>query len=194
MSSQLAVVAIILCVVIIIIGVLWLKKHKRRVSVRYKLILEPFVEEEVKRIIIPDGVGGVIEIEHLILLEQGFLVIDTYPIAGNLFGADNIEQWTQIMEGRSYKFINPLHRIQLSRQALKLLAPDIPIFYRVIFSADADFPKGKPAHVSTLETLSADLTYLKSEKPIAQQAQKAWDMVMRIARKDGQAVVREANE
>lgn len=114
-------------------------------------------------------------------------------MAGNLYGADTIDQWTQIIDGRSYKFANPLRRIRTSRQALISLAPDVPVFCRVIFNSDSIFPKGKPDEVSVLESLENDMLMVKNEKIITQQAQQAWNTIMRIARKDGQAVIRQGN-
>ena len=112
-------------------------------------------------------------------------------MAGNLYGADTIDQWTQIIDGRSYKFANPLRRLRTSRQAIKSLAPNIPVFCRVIFNADSFFPKGKPSDVSVLETLADDMMILNNEKKIPEEAGKAWDAIRRIARKDGQAVQRQ---
>jgi len=156
-------------------------------------ILRPYVKDEIKQVIIPDGIGGLLEIEHLILLEQGILLIETYPMAGNLFGAEMIDQWTQIIDGRSYKFANPLRHIRTSRQAIKVLAPEIPVFCRVIFNSDSYFPKGKPDEVSILESLSDDLLFINEEKIISKQATQAWERIMRIARKDGQAIIRKGN-
>ena len=122
----------------------WWKKRQLSSAVQMERILHSLKRDEVKEIIIPDGIGGLLGIEHLILLEQGLLILETYPISGNLFGAEQIDNWTQIINGRSFKFTNPLHRIHTARQALKLLAPNVPIFCRVVFNADSHFPKGKP--------------------------------------------------
>ncbi|MDB2705703.1 NERD domain-containing protein [Pseudomonadota bacterium] len=158
-----------------------------------KSILQPYIKNEIKHIIIPDGIGGLLEIEHLILLDQGLFLIETYPMAGNLYGAETIDLWTQIVDGRSYKFDNPLRRLRISRQAIKSLAPDIPVFCRVIFNSDSIFPKGKPSEVSVLESLAEDMLLVKNEKRITNQAQQTWDTIMRIARKDGQAVTRQGD-
>lgn len=166
---------------------------KRKKSARHQmaLILKPYVRDEIKNIIIPDGIGGLLEIEHLILLDQGLLLIETYPMSGNLFGAETIDQWTQLVSGRSYKFANPLRRIRTSRQALTVLAPNIPIFCRVIFNADSVFPKGKPDEVSVLSSLGDDMINIQASTVKMDLALQVWERIMRIARKDGQAVLRE---
>jgi len=157
------------------------------------LILKPYIQNEEKDIIIPDGIGGLLEIENLILTDRGLLLIETYPMSGNLFGSETIEQWTQIIDGRSYKFANPLRHIRTSRQALMVLAPNIPIFCRIVFNADSIFPKGKPEEVSVLSSLAEDLLCIDSSPLLTEQSKQAWEVIMRIARKDGQAVNREGS-
>lgn len=151
--------------------------------------LRRFKKDEVQSIIIPDGIGGLIEVERLVLLEQGLLVIECYPMNGHLFGSEHIDQWTQIIDGRSFKFPNPAHHIQNVKHAIQLLVPKMPIYSRIVFTADGDFPKGIPEGVSLLKTLEADLDTMISSVPIPELSQKAWERVLRIARKNGQAVM-----
>lgn len=194
MLDETSIIILSLVAVTIFVVIIWqLKRHRRSTDLMMTSILQPYIKKEIKHIIIPDGIGGLLEIEHLILLDQGLFLIETYPMAGNLYGAETIDLWTQIVDGRSYKFNNPLRRLRTSRQAIKSLAPDIPVFCRVIFNSESVFPKGKPSEVSVLESLAEDMLTVKNEKRIANQAQQAWDTIMRIARKDGQAVTRQGN-
>lgn len=151
-------------------------------------ILKPYTRDEIDEIIIPDGIGGLLEIEHLILMDQGLLLIETYPMSGNLFGAETIDMWTQIIDGRSYKFANPLRRIRTSRQAIKALAPNVPVFCRIIFNANSIFPKGKPDEVSVINSLAEDMQWITNEPARTVATHQAWEKIMRIARKNGQAV------
>lgn len=154
-------------------------------------ILRDYKREEVRSIVIPDGIGGLLELDRLILTERGLLLIETYSMTGHLFGAEQIDQWTQIIEGRSFKFANPLHHIQNAKYALQQLAPKIPVFYRVVFTGDSDFPKGKPDYVSTLQTLEQDLQGILEAPKMSDSSVKAWKRILRIGRKNGQAVLRE---
>lgn len=163
------------------------KKHYA--SKKIDLALKGYSQAELHDVVFPDGVGGLVEIERLVLVKQGILVIETYPISGNLFGADKIEQWTQMLNGKSFKFTNPLYRIQMLRQAIKAIAPSTPIFYRVIFTAnDSSFPKGKTDDVSTLFSLENDLEMLKQSPVMTEKQRSNWQRILRIARKDGQAI------
>lgn len=148
--------------------------------------------EEVRAVVIPDGIGGLLELDRLVLTEYGLLVIESYPISGHLFGSEQIDQWTQILDGRSFKFANPLRHIHNARYALQILAPKLPIHCRVVFTADSDFPKGRPEDVSTLASLEQDLQPILQMQKIPASSQLGWQRVLRIARKNGKAVLREA--
>lgn len=170
------------------LGIRYTRTHKS--SRQLARILKPYVRDEIKDFIIPDGIGGLLEIEHLVLLDQGILLIQTYPISGNLFGADFIDEWTQIIDGKSFKFPNPLQHIHTSSYALKVLAPTVPIFCRAVFTANSVFPKGKPEEVSVLSSLDNDLQALNNSPAITEKVRHSWERILRIARKNGQAVTR----
>ena len=187
-NPQIYVGMAILFLAIAIIAFFFSKK-KHHVNKRIELALKPYSQADLQDVVFPDGVGGLVDIERLVLLKQGILLIETYPISGNLFGADKIEKWTQMFNGKSFKFTNPLYRIQMLRQAVKAIAPNTPIFYRVIFTAnDSSFPKGKPDDVSTLLTLENDLENLEQAPMMTEKQRSNWDRILRIARKDGQAI------
>ena len=182
---------VLAAILLLLLSIFVYKKWKGSPAHQMHNILKPYIQDEIKDFIIPDGIGGLLEIEHLILMEQGLLLIETYPMSGNLFGADTIDQWTQIIEGRSYKFPNPLRRIRTSRQAIKALAPNIPVFCRIIFNANSIFPKGKPEEVSVINSLVEDMQVITNEPARTVVSQNSWEQIMRIARKNGQAVERQ---
>jgi hypothetical protein len=180
------VIAAMIAIVVILI-ILAISKRRQSSEYRIRKILSPITRSKIKNIIIPDGIGGILEIEQLRLLDQGILIIETYPVSGHLFGAEEIDQWTQLVNGRSYKFVNPLRHIRTSRQAVMSLMPNIPVFYRVIFSADTSFPKGMPEGISVVDSLSHDLRPIQSEPKHIEQTQQAWDKLLRVARKNGRS-------
>ncbi|MFW5450847.1 MAG: NERD domain-containing protein [Methylophagaceae bacterium] len=192
-DTQAGIIIAAIFILIVILVLFSIRNKRQRMSLnQISTILKSQTHGEIKDFIIPDGIGGLLEIEHLLLLDQGLLLIESYPMAGNLFGSETIDQWTQILDGRSFKFANPLRHIRTSRQAIKLLAPNVPIFCRVIFTSDSIFPKGKPDEVSILSSLAEDLEIIHAEAVIVEKAQQGWQRIMRIARKDGQAVKRGA--
>jgi len=174
-------------IVIFLLLLALLLKLKPKPKPSLNSILKPISKGEIKHIVIPDGIGGLLEINHIVLLDQGLLLIDSLISQGNVFGGDNLDEWTQISKGRSFQFANPLRRLKTSKQALSALAPNIPIFYHIVFSDDTVFPRGKPDFVSVLNSLQQDLEYLRSEPMIMAKSKQAWERILRIARKDGQA-------
>lgn len=172
-----------------------LVKRRKKKTIHLREIdkaLLPLRLEEVRTIVIPDGIGGLLEVDRLVLTEHGLLIIESYPISGHLFGSEQIDQWTQIVDGRSFKFANPLRHIHNAKYALQLLAPKLPVHCRVVFTADSDFPKGRPEDVSTLASLEQDLQPILQTQKIPASSKLGWQRVLRIARKNGQAVLREA--
>jgi len=191
LTQNTSILLIVVTFTLIIVVLLLINNRKESASRQMTAILKPYILDEIKAVIVPDGIGGLLEIEHLILMEQGLLLVETYPMSGNMFGAETIDKWTQLLDGRSYKFANPLRHIRTSRQALMILAPNIPIFCRVVFNADSIFPKGKPEEVSVLSSLSDDLLKIQSSSLKLDKSSEVWQRIMRIARKDGQAVQRD---
>ncbi len=180
-------------VLILIIWLLYRRFVRKSYSqIQIEQVLKPYKQDELKNVILPDGLGGLLEIEKIFLLEQGILILRDYPISGHLFGAEKIEQWTQIVDGRSYKFTNPLHHLENARQAIRSLIPKMPVFCHVVFTADSNFPKGKPAAVSVLPSFEQDMQRLfNSPKLPAEVREKMWDVIKQNVRIDTQSLIRE---
>lgn len=180
-------------VLILIIWLLYRRFVRKSYSqIQIEQVLKPYKQDELKNVILPDGLGGLLEIEKIFLLEQGILILRDYPISGHLFGAEKIEQWTQIVDGRSYKFTNPLHHLEHARQAIRSLIPKMPVFCHVVFTADSNFPKGKPAAVSVLPSFEQDMQRLfNSPKLPAEVRGKMWDVIKQNVRIDAQSLIRE---
>ena len=177
-------------IIVIVIPAIIFFLHRKNTSFDSLLekVLNPISKGYFKDIIIPDGMGGLLEIEHLFLTDRGLLLLESYEMNGNLFGSKEIDLWTQIIDGKSYKFPNPIRRLNWSRQALNSLIPTIPIYCRIVFGQSSVFPKGKPDEVLLINNLYGELAELKiqTESQINKNRQ-AWDRISRIARKNGQS-------
>lgn len=111
----------------------------------------------VRNLVVPDGVGGTIQTDFLVLLRGGVLVLDVKNYRGVLFGSENAPLWSQMIKSRSYKFANPLPENVFRVQSVQQLLPGVPVSGRVVFTRDAQFPRDIPAGVSMLDTLVEDL-------------------------------------
>ncbi len=57
----------------------------------------------VHQVLVPDGMGGFIHIDHLLLTPRGILLLDTRRVAGLIFGGDQMSDWT-VMGRRRFTF------------------------------------------------------------------------------------------
>jgi hypothetical protein len=165
--------------VVIVILLWWLQQHgdaHRRLAKTFKRLQCEYLRDAV----VPDGVGGHIQIDYLVLAPQGVLVLDVRNYRGALFGATGMQVWTQMLRSGSFRFENPIPANQLRAQAVRLLVPEVPVLGRVLFLADGRFPKGKPEGVALLEDLPALLAPSAPAGP-AERLRRAWEALLRIA-------------
>jgi len=101
----------------------------------------------MKNIHLPDGTGGEVTIEHLLLGRDAILVIGVMRFEGLIFGSPHTDQWTQVLNRRSYKFVNPDHYLQRQINAVRLIAPGARVSGWHLFGHGAKFPKDKPDNV-----------------------------------------------
>ncbi|HUQ52252.1 MAG TPA: nuclease-related domain-containing protein [Gammaproteobacteria bacterium] len=109
--------------------------------------LEAVAIERVQNVLLPDGMGGHIQVEHLLLTGHGFLVIDAKPFAGIIFASERMADWTVIGKQGRFTFPNPLGTLYDRVAALKQLVREVPVAGYVLFNGSADFSKGRPRDV-----------------------------------------------
>ena len=158
-----------LLLVTVLIMLAWRRHTKRHLVSR---LLRSLGGIYVRDLIIPDGVGGTVQTDFLVLLRGGVLVLDVKNYRGALFGAENAPLWSQMVRARSFKFTNPLPENTLRVQSLKLLLPNVPVIGRVVFTREGRFPRDIPAGVSMLDTLAEDLGAFAG--PASLQYMEAW--------------------
>ena len=84
-SVELAVgLSIVAVIIICLLYRLFFRRSPSQLQIEQ--VLKPYKQDELNNVILPDGVGGILEIEKLFLLEQGILILRDYPISGHLFG------------------------------------------------------------------------------------------------------------
>jgi len=127
----------------------------------------------LRNVYIPDGLGDVIYVEQLILRPTELLLITIKPFRGNIFAAEQIDQWTQVIGHHSHKFANPLHQQEHDLQALSAIVPKQTIRSMVVFAKGCRFPKGKPDHVHDYQELK-DLSANQEKQAISPELQAAW--------------------
>lgn len=119
----------------------WRQEHNLRKVIRRLGV------QAMKNIHLPDGTGGEVTIAHLLLGRDAILVIGVMRFEGLIFGSPHTDQWTQVLNRRSYKFVNPDHYLQRQINAVRLIVPDARVSGWHLFGHGAKFPKDKPDNV-----------------------------------------------
>jgi Nuclease-related domain len=122
---------------------LWLRRRGPMVE----QALRGVAIDRLRDVLVPDGMGGQIQIEHLLLTANGLVVIDVKAFKGTIFAGDRMAEWTVIGQAGRFTFPNPLGTLYDRVAALRQLARDVPVAGVVLFAAGADFTKGRPKDV-----------------------------------------------
>lgn len=144
---------------IILIGLLvWLWRWERRRRQRLARIqaVTACGFDHVRDVLVPDGQGGSLHVDFLLLTVRGVVVVDLRDIAGNIFGGDQMNEWTVMNGSQRYTFTNPQTGLYDRIAAVRALAQELPVEGRIVFTARGRFPKGLPRYTLTLESLSAE--------------------------------------
>jgi hypothetical protein len=119
----------------------------RRRELTLSQVLAKVAIDRVQDVLVPDGMGGQIQVEHLLLTGNGVLVIDVKAFEGTIFASERMAEWTVIGEKGRFTFPNPLGTLYDRVAALKQLVRDVPVTGLVLFGERADFSKGRPRDV-----------------------------------------------
>jgi len=143
------------------------RAYQRRARRRALLArLERVAFEAVHQVLVPDGMGGFIHIDHLLLTPRGVLVLDTRRVAGLIFGGDQMSDWTVMGRSRRYTFDNPQPALYDRIAAVKALVDDVPVEGRLLFSNVGKFTKGMPKWVLMLDGIEVEF-------PVVDRSMKA---------------------
>jgi hypothetical protein len=117
--------------------------------------LDRIAYESAHQVLVPDGMGGYIHIDHLLLTPRGLLVLDTRRVPGLIFGGDQMSDWT-VIGRRRFTFDNPKPALYDRLAAVKALAGDFPVEGRLLFSNIGKFTKGMPKYVMMLDGIEVE--------------------------------------
>ena len=136
---------------VIVVPVLLFLFHARLKNWRQERLIRKVLRrlgvQLMENIHLPDGMGGEVTIEYLLLGRDDILVIGVMRFEGLISGSPHIDQWTQVINRRSYKFDNPDHNLQRQVNAVRLIAPDVKVIGWHLFGHSAKFRRGKPDNV-----------------------------------------------
>jgi restriction system protein len=140
--------------------------------------LERIASAAVHQVLVPDGMGGFIHIDHILLTPRGILVLDTRRVAGLVFGGDQMSDWTVMGRGHRYTFDNPQPALYDRIAAVKAIVGDVPVEGRLLFSNVGKFTKGIPKWVVMLDGIEVEFPAFDSrnvEFAVPEQYQDGWN-------------------
>jgi hypothetical protein len=98
-------------------------------------------------VVVPNGMGGEIHLDHVLLTARGLVVLDIKVVRGIVFASDRMDDWTVIAKNRRFTFANPQPALYDRVAAVRSVVPDVPVAGHVLFDTQADFSKGVPKEV-----------------------------------------------
>ena len=119
--------------------------------------------EHRHNVMVPDGQGGNLHVDFLLLTVRGVVVIDLRDVAGNIFGGDQMTAWTVMHHARRYTFANPQTGLYDRIAAVRALTEDVPVEGRILFTRRGKFPKGLPRWTLMVDSLRTEFPAVDSE-------------------------------
>lgn len=157
-SAQLQLAAWLALSAVLIALLIWLWRwdRQRRQRIARVLAVTRCGFDHLRDVLVPDGQGGSLHVDFLLLTVRGVVVIDLRDVAGNIFGGDQMNAWTVMNRAQRYTFVNPQTGLYDRIAAVRALAQELPVEGRVVFTPRGRFPKGLPRHTLSLESLAAE--------------------------------------
>lgn len=143
-------------------------------NIKTRYCLKHLGLKQISNLKCPDGLGSYFIIDRLVMRHDGISLIVFKQYPGTIFCADDIEQWTQMLAGKSYRFKNPLVDLDYQVKAVSACVEDVPVNGFLLFDPQAKFPKGHPDRVIHLDNIPEAL---KRNKQVKVQAavEAAWE-------------------
>src|SRR4051812_13142790 len=114
----------------------------------------------LRNVLVPDGNGGDYHLDFVLLTSRGVVIIDMRDISGNVFGGDQMTDWTLMDGAHRSTFVNPQSGLYDRIASVKALAQDTPVEGRIVFTKRAKFPKGLPRFTVMIDSVAAEFPRL----------------------------------
>ena len=132
----------------------WYRRYRARKALR--AAVTGGAADHLSNALVPDGMGGGFHVDFLLLTMRGVVVVDLRDVRGNIFGGDQMAEWTVMDGARRFTFTNPQSALYDRIAAVKAVAGDIPVEGRIVFTRRGKFPKGLPKWTLMVDALRAE--------------------------------------
>lgn len=175
--------AVIIALAVLIIGYLnRYKIHLGWLNIKTRFCLGNLGQEQLSGILCPDGMDSEFTIDRLLLRHDGITLLITKQYPGRIFCADHIDDWTQMLAGKSYRFQNPLFELDYQVKSVADCIPGVAVDGFLFFDYQSEFPKGHPQRVIHPGHIPESLVknnQLQVEAPVIQAWEKLKSMASR---------------
>jgi len=160
----------IACIIVLLFA--WRLYRRRRARAAMLEMVTGGAFDFRRDVLVPDGQGGWVHADFLLLTPRGLIVLDVRDVVGNIFGGDQMTDWTVMQRTRRFTFSNPQTGLYDRIALLRALVQEVPVDGRVLFSARAKFPKGLPRFTLMLESIRSE--FPRVDRETSGGVQPAW--------------------
>lgn len=169
--------------VLLVLLVVWLVYRRRVGGDHLQRVLREIAYARIEGLVVPGADDGEIQIDYLLLTSQGLLILHIKDVQGVVFGSDKMQDWTVISKDRRFTFSNPQPALYDRIAAVRQIVRQVPVEGRVLFLDGAEFTKGIPSMVCSLDELLEQ--FGEKDKAAAQRKVEAfkphWELLQKNA-------------
>ena len=169
--------------VLLLLLVVWFVYRRHAGGDHLQRVLKEIAYARIEGLVVPDSDDGEIQIDYLLLTSRGLLILHIKDVQGVVFGSDKMQDWTVISKDRRFTFSNPQPALYDRIAAVKQIVRQVPVEGRVLFLDGAEFTKGVPSMVCTLDELLEQ--FGEKDKAAAQRKVEAfkphWELLQKNA-------------
>ena len=174
----------IILVLLTLAIIIYLSRGKIRdnwLSLKTRYRLNHLGIKQITNLQCPDGLDHYFNIDRLILRQDGITLLAHVCYPGKIFCADKIDDWTQMLGKKSYRFKNPLYDLDCEIKAVSACVPDVPVNGFLFFDHQTEFPKGHPDRILRLKEIPDELKRNKQDE-VQEKVMSAWQDLLRMAK------------
>ena len=161
----------------------WLSRWIRQRRARKALIgaITAVAVDSLVDVLVPDGMGASFHCDFVLLTSRGVVVVDLRDVSGNVFGGDQMDEWTVMDGAHRFTFVNPQSALYDRIAAVKALSGEMPVEGRIVFTRRAKFPKGLPKWTLMMDSLRSEFPPAEPSvvSGIMQHFGESWESVKR---------------
>ena len=157
----------------------WYRRYRSRKALRTAVTAGS--SDHIANCLVPDGAEGGFHVDFLLLTGQGVVVIDLRDIRGNIFGGDQMAEWTVMDGAHRFTFTNPQSTLYDRIAAVKAVVGDVPVEGRIVFTQRGNFPKGLPKWTLMLDGMRGEFP-AAAEEATAAGYREAWGRLKAVVK------------